>query len=229
LGSVFGGETVYTYEVGYRAPFLDNKVQSTTAVFYNDYKNLQIAAHANAAHAGILLAIVNGGNARTYGAEQSVTWRVIQPVTLGISASYLNAKYKNFEIPNNPVLTPFDLSGTTMINSPDFQVSLTANLDQPLNDRFNLIGTALFTHTASILFQQSGLPGVLPDIVQPAYSLVNLRLGVRTADARYQFTVDADNVFNQAYTVNGSSSASGGNVFQWGNPRIVRGELQVKF
>ena len=121
------------------------------------------------AHAGILLAIVNGGNARTYGAEESLTWRVIQPVTLGLSASYLNAKYKNFSIPDNPVLVPFDLSGTTMINAPDYQVSVTANLDQPLNDKYNLIASALFSHTASILFQQSGLPGVLPDITQPAY------------------------------------------------------------
>jgi iron complex outermembrane recepter protein len=229
LGSVFGGETVYTYEVGYRAPFLDNKLQSTTAVFYNNYENLQIAAHTNAAHAGILLAIVNGGNARTYGAEQSITWRVIQPVTLGISASYLNAKYKNFEIPPNPVLVPFNLSGTTMINSPDFQLSLTANLDQPLNDKYNLIGSALFSHTSNILFQQSGLPGVLPDSTQSAYSLVNLRFGVRTADDHYEFTVEGDNVFNQAYAVNGSSSASGGNVLQWGNPRIIRGQIVAKF
>jgi iron complex outermembrane recepter protein len=229
LGSVFGGETVYTYEAGYRAPFLGNTLQLTSAVFYNDYRNLQIAAHANAAHAGILLAIVNGGNARTYGAEESLTWRAFQPLTFGMSASYLNAKYKNFEIPANPVLTPFNLSGSQMINSPDFQLSLTANLDQPLNDKFNLIGSVLFSHTASILFQQSGLPGVLPDVTQPAYSLVNLRLGVRTADDHYELSVDADNVFDQAYTVNGSSSASGGNVFQWGNPRIVRGEIIAKF
>jgi iron complex outermembrane recepter protein len=229
LGSVFGGETVYTYEVGYRAPFLDNRLQSTTAVFYNTYDNLQIAAHTNAAHAGILLAIVNGGNARTYGAEQSITWRVVQPVTLGISASYLNAKYKDFEIPPNPVLVPFNLSGTTMINSPDFQLSLTANLDQPLNEKYNLIGSALFSHTSNILFQQSGLPGVLPDSTQSAYSLVNLRIGVRTADNRYQLSVEGDNVFNQAYAVNGSSSASGGNVLQWGNPRIIRGQIIAKF
>ena len=229
LGSVFGGETVYTYEAGYRTPFLSNTMQLTSAVFYNDYKNLQIAAHTNAAHASILLAIVNGGNARTYGAEESFTWRFIPPVTIGINASYLNAKYKNFEIPPNDVLVPFNLSGTTMINSPEFQLSLTANLDLPLNDRYNLIGTALFSHTSDILFQQSGLPGILPDSTQSAYSLVNLRLGVRTADSRYQLTINADNVFDQAYTVNGSSSASGGNVLQWGNPRIIRGEFQVRF
>ena len=130
---------------------------------------------------------------------------------------------------NNPVLANFDLSGQQMINSPKLQLSFRANLDQPLNDKFNLIGSVLFSHTASILFQQSGLPGVLPDVTQPAYSLVNLRLGVRTADDHYELSVDADNVFDQAYTVNGSSSASGGNVFQWGNPRIVRGEIIAKF
>jgi iron complex outermembrane receptor protein len=50
-GGIFKGETVNTYEAGIRAPLLDNKVQATAAVFYNDYKNLQTSAHANQAHA----------------------------------------------------------------------------------------------------------------------------------------------------------------------------------
>jgi len=57
-GSIFSGETVDTFEGGFKGQFFDNKVQLTTAVFYNAYKNLQTAAHANADHAtDVILAI----------------------------------------------------------------------------------------------------------------------------------------------------------------------------
>ena len=228
-GSVFGGETVYTYEVGYRAPFLDNKVQLTSAIFYNDYKNLQIVAHTTPAYADILEAIVNGGNARTWGAEETLAWRVISPVTLGINAAYLNAKYKDFDFPGNAVLEPFDLTGTQMLNSPSVQLSLIGNVDQPLNDKLNLIGNVVASRTSSVIFEQSGLPGVLPPAMQSGYWLTNLRLGVRTVDDRYQFAVSVSNLFNQAYTTFGYSQASSGTEIQWGNPRIVRGEVVANF
>ena len=228
-GAVFQGETVNTYEIGYRAPLFDRRVALTTAVFYNDYQNLQISAHANAQHPLILIAIVNGGDARTYGAEESLTWRVIEPLTLGVNAAYLDAKYKNLAVTDSTVLVPFNLSGQTMLNSPLWQLSLTANIDQPLNDKLNLVGNILLSYVSDVLLQQSGLPGVLPNSEQPGYWLTNARLGVRTSDGRYEFAVIGDNLFNKAYITGGSSTATTGNAGSWGNPRIIRGEIAVKF
>jgi len=76
---------VDTYEVGYRQALLGHKVEFTTSIFYNDYNGVQVSAHANAQYAdNIVLAIVNGGSARTYGAEETLNWRVINPLTLGV-------------------------------------------------------------------------------------------------------------------------------------------------
>jgi iron complex outermembrane receptor protein len=229
LGAVFGGETVDTYEAGYRARLLDGRMQVTTAAFYNDYRNLQITAHANPAHANIILVIVNGGAARSYGVEGSLAWRIADPLTLGVNAAYLNAKYKDLKVTDTTVLVPFDLSGTTMVNAPKFQLSLTAALDQPISDRLHLIGNVVASRTSKILFQQSGLPGVLPAAAQAGYWLANARLGVRTADERYEAAVSVSNLFDKGYTTFGTSSASSGNVYQWGNPRIVRVELTAKY
>jgi outer membrane receptor protein involved in Fe transport len=44
-GGAFRGEKVDTYEVGAHASLMDRKVQVSAAVFYNDYKNVQVAAH----------------------------------------------------------------------------------------------------------------------------------------------------------------------------------------
>lgn len=228
-GAFFGGETVDTYEAGYRSTLLDHRIDLTTAVFYNDYRGLQVNAHANAANPEISEGIVNAGSARTWGAEEQVNWRVARPVTLGLAAGYLDAKYTNFVLANSPQLVPFDLSGQQMPNSPKWQLSYTTQLDQPINDFLHMTGNLMVSYLSRDILSSSGLPGVLPDAVQPGYTITNIRVGVRTADSKYSVEVFANNLFDRAYTVYGTSSATTGNLFSWGNPRIVGGEINVHF
>ncbi|MBV1689474.1 TonB-dependent receptor [Novosphingobium sp. G106] len=230
-GSIFKGETVDTFEGGFKTQVLDHKVQLTADVFYNSYKNLQTAGHVRPEFANsIILTIVNAPSARTYGVEGSLSWRVMQSLTLSANAGYLNAKYKDFKLPDTPVLSGFDLSGHQMINSPEFQASFSANLDQPVTEGLNLVANALASHSSSVLWQVSGAPcaagqvsGVtcLPDSVGNAYWLVNARIGFKTSDDRFRLEVFANNLFNQAYTTYGNSNAGNTTQFTWGNPRIV--------
>ena len=228
-GSQFKPETVKTYEVGYRAPLFDHRVQVTTAVFYNDYKNLQVSAHSTPAHPEIFLAIVNAGSARTYGAEGSVTWRVNHAITLGANAGYLNARYKSFSVDDpTGILADFNQDGQVMPNSPKWQMSFTGDLDQPINDQYRLVGTVLVSHLSSMVFLQSDLPGILAQPGQPGYWLVNGRIGVRTTNDKYGLSIFANNLFNKGYLTYGSSSALG-NQLTWGTPRIVGAEVTAKF
>jgi iron complex outermembrane recepter protein len=228
-GGTFKGEQVKTYEVGVRSPFLENKLQTTFAVFYNDYKNLQTAAHANAAHAAIIEAIINAGSARTYGVEGSVNWRVIQPVTVGLTAGYLNARYKNFENTDPTVLEPFNLSGTRLSNAPEVQAAFTAGYDQPIAPQIRLVANLVVSYTSGILWANSGLPGILPDATQSAYTITNVRIGFRSTNDKYGVEFYANNLFNTGYTTYGSSAAATGTLVTIGNPKILGVELSGKF
>ena len=229
-GGIFKGETVDTYEAGVKTSFLNHKLQFTGAVFYNDYRDVQVAAHARAAYQALVaIAVVNAGSARTYGAEATITARVAKPLTLTASAGYLNAKYKDFKVENNPVLEDFDLSGTRMINAPKWQYSFNANLDQPVGPNLKVIGNALASYTSSTLWQQSGLPGFLPDAVGDKYWIVNARLGVGSIDEHWEVALYAKNLFNKGYTTFGGSTATYGNILIWGDPRIVGVEANFKF
>jgi iron complex outermembrane receptor protein len=229
VGSVFGPEVVDTYEVGWRQPLFEHTVQVTTAIFYNDYTGLQASAHANPQHTNIILAIVNAGSARTYGAEGSVTWRVNQPLTVGANVAYLDAKYKTFAF-TSPVLEPFDLSGQTMLNAPTWQMSFTGNYDQPIGNGLRVVANGVVSHLSKVLYQPSAIPGVFPDAIGPGYWLMNMRVGLRSEDDKYGFAVFANNIFNRGYVTYGSSSAAtGGSLLTWGNPRIVGGEFTAKF
>jgi outer membrane receptor protein involved in Fe transport len=59
--------------------------------------------------------------------------------------------------------------------------------------------------------------------------LANLRAGVRTPDDRIEVVVYANNVGNSVYYTYGSSAASSGTILNWGNPRIVGGEITLRF
>jgi iron complex outermembrane recepter protein len=237
-GSVFKGEVVDSYEVGLRAPLMNNRVQVTAAAFYNDYRNVQVAAHArNELIPGttltyaqlVSIAVVNAGSARTYGAEGSVTARVADPLTLGASVGYLNAKYKSLTIPaTNPVLDPLNLSGTRMINSPEWQFSFNADLDQPITEGLHLVGNAVAAYTDEVLWQAAANP-FLPDAIGKSYWLVNARLGIKSADSNWELAVYAKNLFNQGYSTFGNSSSSYGNILLWGDPRVIGVEGIFKF
>jgi iron complex outermembrane recepter protein len=228
-GSVFGPEQVDTYEVGYRQALLDGRAQFTTAAFYNNYKDLQVSAHAQPQFASeIILAIVNAESARTWGFEETFNMRVLPPLTLGLNAGYLNAQYTNFEIQNNPVLSNFNLNGTTMTNSPKWQIGATAALDQPLTGELHLIGNILQSYISAVNFGPAGAP-YLPPPNGWAYWLTNARIGVGSADNRWTFQFFTNNVFNRSYITYGESGAGTGNVLAWGSPRIMGGEVTFKF
>jgi iron complex outermembrane receptor protein len=240
-GDVFGPEKVDTYEAGYKQSLMDHRLQLTGDIFYNKYNGLQVQAKANPEHAAtIIFAIVNAGSAFTYGAEGSATYQVIDPLTVGVNLNYQEGKYSNFTV-NPSVLVPENLSHTRLIELPKWQLSLDANYDQPINDRFNLVGTAIEAYTTRQLLTASGLPcgpntpilpGVgpycVPPIYGPGYWLTNLRFGVKTNDDAYELVVFADNLFDAKYYTFGSSS-SNGNLVTWGSPRVVGAQFTVNF
>ncbi len=234
-GSVFGPEHVDTYEIGYRNTLWHDRAHFTTDIFYNNYTNLQVSAHAQPAYESqIVLAIVNAGKARTYGWEETFDALVARGLTLGVNAGYLNAKYLQFAIQNNPVLANFNLDNTTMTNSPKWQLGLTANLDEPITDRLDLVGNLLESYTSSLVFgpaagQPFG-PGTptLPEPGTPAYWITNLRVGLQTSDGKYGVAVYANNLFNRAYFTQGTSTGVG-NQYIWGDPRVIGGEITASF
>ena len=140
FGKVFGPEQVNTYEAGYKNELFDHRLQVTSAVFYNDYNGLQYTTAGNVSHPALIEAIINAGTAETYGAEGSVAWRVMRPLTLNANVAYLEAKYRSFSNEDGTVLDTFNFDGRRMINSPRWQMAFQAVLDEPINGNMNLKG-----------------------------------------------------------------------------------------
>ncbi|TGD75614.1 TonB-dependent receptor [Mangrovimicrobium sediminis] len=227
-GSIFDPETVDTFEAGFKASLADRSVQVTGAVFYNDYSDLQVDVRARPEFPAITSAIINADSAETWGVEGSVAWQVAAPLTLGVNAGYLQAEYKDFALAGSEVLADFDLSGEQMPKAPEWQLSVDAALDQPIGENLRLVGNVLAAYTDEVVFKYSALPGILPDATGDSYWLVNARIGVHSADDKWGFDIVADNLFDEVYYI-GADAGVFGNLLNYGNRRIVRGELIYRF
>lgn len=229
-GGLFGPETVDTYEIGIKKPLLDRTLQVTAAVFYNNYKDLQAVAAARPLpeYAAIQVPVINAESARSYGAEVGINWQVAEALTLGVDVGYLNAKYKDFRLVGSPVLSDFDESGNPMPRAPKWQLSFNAALNQPISDDWRLKGNALVSHASRALFAYSGAAPFTDDIYAPSYWLVNARLGVATADDRFEVAAVADNLTDEVY-YNGATANNLGNQVGLGKRRTIRGEFTFRY
>ena len=118
LQPTFKPEKVLAFEIGSKNRFADNTVQLNLAGFYNRYNNLQEQRQVPIGPATLSI-IENSGKARSYGAELEAIWKPVDALTLGMSGSYLNAKYTDY----TNVPAPFGTS--VLVNDP---TALTATI-----------------------------------------------------------------------------------------------------
>ena len=230
--NAFKAEEVTTYEAGVRASLFDRKLQFTSAVFYNDYKNLAITVTG---YSGLPFVLFNAPKARTYGAEASFNWNPNKILSFGANVGYLDAKYTNFSCAmpapdqawciKSLQVGAFDNSGKTIIQAPKWQGGLSAQLDAPVTDGWNIAGTVLYSFSSKFFNNDANDPN---GTTQNAYSVVNLRAGVHTSDNRLGLYVSAKNVFDKRYQVFGTTSGTS-NYEVPGAPRIIMGQVELKF
>ena len=112
LTPTFKPETVLAFEIGSKNRFADSTIQLNLAAFYNRYNNLQEQRQIPAGPA-TLSVIENSGKARSYGAELEAIWKPVDAFTLGLSASYLNARYTEYTNVSAPFATSILVTDAT--------------------------------------------------------------------------------------------------------------------
>lgn len=221
--NALGPEEVDTYEIGMRTAFLDRRVQFTSAIFYNDYRNLQVL---KSGYPGLAAVYFNAGETRTFGADATLNWRVSDVFTVGVGAAYLDAKYTNFSSPGIPELrvAAFDVSGNRMILSPELQANLSADLNYPVSDNWNLVTSLLYAYNSKYYTDDSNSNIT----AQPGYSMVNLRVGAEKSNGQFGTYLSVRNLLNKDYITWGSLTPSA-QVVQEGAPRIIMAQMEYRF
>jgi iron complex outermembrane receptor protein len=219
----FKSDSTKNYEVGIRTDLFDRTFSIDMAVFYIDWKDIQILSIVNTP-AGPVGINGNSGSAKSKGVEWNFGWRPISGLTVGLLGAYTDAHLTA----DAPGLGAF--SGDKLPFVPNVSATLNVDYRWPAFGSYSAYVGASETYTGTryTAFSPS-IDVVEPHVKLPVYNTLQLRVGLDSA--RYSAQLYGNNITNsrgiQDYASEGGANQTGTASFI--QPRTIGIELGVKF
>jgi outer membrane receptor protein involved in Fe transport len=199
--STYGAETVVSDEVGVKATLLDKRLFFDLAVYYNDWKNMQIPLTFGAPWQS---EITNAGKARTEGVELEARYSVNQHWQVGLSGAYAESRVLQYAVDPAAV-------GNQIGRDPKWTGAVYVDAHYPISTGWEAAGHADYTYIGKrfddIFNSQPPLE---------SYGIYNARLGVDRD--RLEVYVFGRNLANKFATYTGSVINGGYSIL---SPRAV--------
>ena len=206
-------ERVDAYEIGLKLPLANNRIQFNATAFYYDYLNKQYRGTINDPTFGTLEKLNNVPKSRIFGQEISITARVTDNLRLSAAAVHLDDKVTESFETFDPAGIVGDMNGADLPFTPDWS----GNAD--IEYSWDLSGGSELYAGAGLTFQSKDLPSFItpgnpiPAFELPAYTLIDLRLGVRTDDGKWTVEAFGRNITNEYYRLTTYKSTDSVNTF----------------
>lgn len=202
-GSVVKPELATAFEVGVKGFFFDRLLRLNVDAFHERFTNFQVNALLATVPANIY-GVINAGALVSQGVEGEAELRPYRGLNLSGNIAYTDAHYTDFA--NAPCYSGQSVAagcvggvqnvdGQQTVNAPSWSGSATARYDWALSDRLKSFVQANVYYKGRVWYSV----GRDPYERGPAYTLLNLTAGIRTADDRYGITAFGKNVTNQHY------------------------------
>jgi iron complex outermembrane receptor protein len=173
-------EYAWSYEIGAKTQWLDNRVQLNATLFKTNYTDLQISQ----LQALNRLVIGNAAEAEIKGAEVEFVVIPIPHWQVDGSWSYLEATYTKFD-PSASINFP----GNTLTRSPKNKVNLGVQFDYDVE--IGVVTARLdYLYSSRYFFD----PNNLPTQTQPGYSMVDGRIALASPDDHWEIALWGKNL-----------------------------------
>jgi len=212
LPATFGPDTTKNYEVGWKTTFWDGRGYLDLDLYDVEWNNIQILTQSQG-----IGGETNGGQATSRGVEATVALRPIEGFNLGGSVTYSDAHLDD----NIPAL---GASGDAIPNNPKWSGSITAEYTWLIQDKWHgfVGGSARYNGQRLFTFEHST---TYPEYTLPAYTIVDLRIGVRHDNTELVlFVRNAGDARDQL-----GDSSQGVNYVTVGRPRTIGASLSAHF
>ena len=220
-------ESIIQYEIGYKNSH--KKSSFSTAVFFQDYKDLQVYQWNDACACFVL---DNAPKAESYGWEGQLGYNLTKNLSFNLGAAYTHAQYKEYigqgitgapYIPPNYgyQVVPTDFSGRQMLRTPEWTGNLAAFYSLPVSFG-HLDFSGNYYYTDDIPLSPGG------ELVQEAYGLLSGRVGWTSKKGTVSISVFGNNLLDKEYLI---FSAAGflGNNHIYGPPRSVGVQVDFRY
>lgn len=242
IDTQFDDEVATDFEAGFRSTWFEQMITLNATAFYTLYDDFQAQAFN-----GSSFAVTNAGSLRSWGTEVDGVVVPHPSLFLGFGAGFNPTEYEEFDSSpctaeqdwevneDSPLARESctqDLAGRPLDNAPEWSLTLFANYERELGTikRFDqpLVGylRADWSYQSQIFLQQD----LDPNLVQPAYNLLNLRTGIRSAEGTWELMFAVQNVTDTNYNVVGIDVpiVNGFTVIN-GPPRQFLGTIRYRF
>jgi iron complex outermembrane recepter protein len=218
-GKAFQPELAWTYEAGVKRTMAGGRLRTNTAVFFNDYRDLQVQSFIAPGQVDIS----NAGSATIKGVEFELGFATGGGLQLLGNATWLDAIYNRY-VAGMPGGATLDAAGKRLNNAPEWSGNLSALYE------FAAARAGRASMRIDVPWQNRVFFTPANDSIetQGPYGLVNLRAGLEARSRRWEIAVYARNVANHE-NITGTTNvaptaftAHPGEPRQWGTQFTIR-------
>jgi iron complex outermembrane recepter protein len=190
----FTPDTLTNYEIGWKSTMLDKHLLWNGALYYMPWKNLQTLIFDPALCASDSFN-ANIGNALVYGMESNVKYQPNAFLSMEFSASYNDARVKSDTYYNSNFQVT---AGERLPYDPYFSWSGNIRYEAPIQDALHGYVQYDISHKGDMWndLLVNGSNG-LPRVLQPGYSIMNLRFGLNQVDSHWMTELYITNLLNK--------------------------------
>jgi len=199
-------EKVVAYETGFKAPFLDHRVNLNGAFFYYNYTDKQVRGRIADPIYGLLEKMINVPKSYIWGVEGELLMRPAPGLTLSASGTYLKSEVsRSFsQTPDgsavyNAAGYTGDFKGSTLPFTPKYSANADAEYEFDIGRSWDpFVGAnLLYQGSENTTFANSVL--LAPDFEIPSYVTLDVRAGIRSKDGKWQLNAYGRNVTDKFY------------------------------
>jgi iron complex outermembrane receptor protein len=215
LGALTQPDKMWTYELGMKSAWADNRVTTNVAIFHQNWTGVQLETNQPCGFNGT----VNGGNASGNGAELEVTAKITPALSANLSASYVYNKFDSVT-PNLGYV-----AGERIPGAPEENAAAGLQYNFALNSQWTgyVRGDYVYVGDIHYLFGQGE---DATNILQGGYAQTNLRVAFRRANLSLELF--ANNVTDKYAAVATGDPSQGGYTYLL-RPREIGIELRYSY
>lgn len=190
----FDAEELWSYEIGVKSSWFENRLVFNAAFYYLDYTNQQVASTVFDEDSEVPRgATENAGDSRLFGTDVELIVRPIEPLTIRANYTYTNTKFQDYEfftsaagtavrgpcvrfetLPNGQDGCIISYNGNRNGQTPLHQFQMFATYTTPINDEFNFFVEPNIRFTSDRFLNASNLASA------PSFWRVDLRAGIQS-------------------------------------------------
>jgi iron complex outermembrane receptor protein len=222
--SAFEPEFLWTYELGVKSDWLDNRLRLNGAIFFTDYKDMQFQVIQGDPATGVPITVVdNAAQSEVRGFELDLVAVPATGLTLTASVGYLDAEYTELD-PTS--ILPISVDNK-FVKTPKWSTTLSGEYALPIKDWGELRWRLDYSHKSEI--HHDAANSLI--VVQDGYGVLNARLTFDSADGNWAVSLFGTNLTDERYLMGGTDflNVLGFAEMQYARPREWGVSLKFNF